>query len=81
MARTLFDLGFRTSAFDRPQIGINLKDLLNKATSYIPSQATPAAAPAPVAPPQSSSTIPPHVMALGGVGILGALAAIIFGHK
>ena len=78
MARTMFDLGFRNSF--GPQIGINLKDITSKVTSLIPGQA-PAAAPAPQPAPQQSTTIPPHVMALGGVGILGALAAIIFGHK
>jgi hypothetical protein len=79
MAHTIFELGFRNS-FGRPQVGINLKDIVSKASSFIPGQAPAAARPLP--PPQEKSTsIPPHVIALGGLGILGTIAAIAFGHK
>lgn len=82
MARTIFEMGFAGSPFHRPLIGINLKDITSKVTSLIPGQAP--VAPIPTLPPAPQNTIlgvSPMVAALGGVGILGAIAAIAFGHR
>lgn len=76
-------MGFRAgSLFERPAIGISLKDIESKLTKFIPG-ASPAAVPVtpPPAPPQDTVLgVPPTVAALGGLGILGTIAAVVFGH-
>lgn len=85
MAHTLFEMGFQPgSHFDRRAIGFSLKDLEAKASNFFgPATPAPAAAPvqAPKPPQDTILGLPPTVAALGGLGLLGTLAAIAFGHK
>lgn len=84
MAHTLFEMGFQpNSHFDRRAIGFSLKDLQAKASNFFgPSTPTPAAVPTAPKPPQDTILgLPPTVAALGGLGLLGTIAAIAFGHK
>jgi len=85
MARTMFDMGFRPgSLFDAPSMGLSLKDLTSKAAQLFSPSTKPATpvAPKPPAPPQDTILgLPPTVAALGGLGLLGTIAAIAFGHK
>lgn len=85
MAHTLFEMGFQPgSHFDRRAIGFSLKDLQAKASNFFgPGTLTPAAAPvqAPKPPQNTILGLPPTVAALGGVAVLGTIAAFAFGHK
>lgn len=85
MARTMFDLGFRPgSLFQAHSLGINLKDIATKASQFLtPGTTTPAAVPvqAPKPPTNTILGLPPTVAALGGIAVLGTIAAFAFGHK
>jgi hypothetical protein len=80
MARTMFVIGFPDASpfTSSPGLGLNLKDI----TKFLSPQAAPAAPVAPPPEPQDNILgVPPTAAILGGVGILGAAVAIIFGSK
>lgn len=81
MARSIFVIGIPEAGpfTSSPGLGLNLKDI---SQIIFAPPAQPAAPVAPPAPPKDTVLgMPPTVAALGGVGILGTLAALIFGHK
>ncbi len=83
MARTMFVIGFPDASpfTSTPRMGLNLKDITKSLAPLSPFATKPAPVAPPPPPPDTILGVPPTAAALGGVGILGVLAAIAFGRK